>query len=81
MLCPRDNSNNPCTSTKLSEHNVVNIMLVYCKMSFWFCRIAELQTFILQGMKLAPNKPGQKLVSNGILVIQNISKEDAGKGI
>jgi len=31
-----------------------------------------------KGMKLAPNKPGQKLVSNGILVIQNISKEDAG---
>ena len=30
-------------------------------------------------MKLAPNKPGLKYVSNGILVIQNISKEDTGK--
>jgi len=31
-----------------------------------------------KGIKLDPNKPGRKLVSKGILVIQNISKHDAG---
>lgn len=31
-----------------------------------------------EGIKLDPNKPGRKLVSKGILVIQNISKHDAG---
>ena len=39
------------------------------------------QSFRLQGKVLDTTRQGRRIVSKGILVIQNISKFDAGKNI